>query len=186
MLLVSAARTPDEVKTALKQITDANGSVTLHVVGGPVSVPNARLAELVAAGGGSTKVKLDRLLSTGGRYDMAAAIAYRMKSVRGAEMPSVALIANGADSTKFFDALALSPIAAGKGAPILLVAADSIPAATQNALNTLKPSTKIVGGGPEHGIGEGARSTVRHPLVGTHALRHRHRHRQRGGGPRAG
>ena len=148
MLLVSAARTPDEVKAAMKQITDANGTVTLHVVGGPVSVPDARLAELVAAGGGPGKVKLDRLLSTGGRYDMAAAIASRMKAVRGAEMPSVALIANGADATKFFDALALSPIAAGKGAPILLVTADSVPTATQNALNSLKPATKIVGGGP--------------------------------------
>jgi putative cell wall-binding protein len=152
MLLVSASRTPDEVKTAISQITGANGKVTLHVVGGPISVPDARLAELVASGGGAAKVTASRILATGGRYDLAAAIALRMKSVASVNpaktMPPVALIANGADSNKFFDALALSPIAAGTGSPILLVTATSVPPATVSALNTLKPTTKIVGGGP--------------------------------------
>jgi putative cell wall-binding protein len=148
MMLVSAARTPDEVKAAVAGAAAANGTVTLRVVGGPVSVPDARLAELVAAGGGPAKVKIDRIRSTGSRYDLAAAIAARMKAVRGAEMPPVALIANGADPNTFFDALALSPIATGKGAPILLVTADTVPAATAASLNALKPTTIIVGGGP--------------------------------------
>jgi len=148
MLLVSAARTPDEVKAAVKEIVAKNGSVTLRVVGGTSSVPNARIAEIQNAAGGSTKVKVDRILSTGGRYDLAAAIAGRMKSVRGAEMPSVALIANGADPAKFFDALALSPIAAAKGAPILLVEANKVPPATASALANLKPALRVVGGGP--------------------------------------
>jgi putative cell wall-binding protein len=152
MLLVSAARTPDEVKAAVQQIVAKNGPITLHVVGGPVSVPAARLAELVAAGGGSGKVTIDRVLSTGGRYDMSAAIARRMKSVAaidpGKTMPPVALFANGADATKFFDALALSPISAGNGAPILLVTATSVPPATAAVVAELAPTTKIVGGGP--------------------------------------
>jgi putative cell wall-binding protein len=160
MLLVSAGRTPDEVKAAISQIVKANGSVTLHVVGGPISVPNTRLAELVAAGGGSAKVKLDRILSSGTRYDLAAAISGRMKAVRGGAMPSAALVANGADPDKFFDALALSPIAAGKGAPILLVTSDSIPAATANALNSLRPGTIIVGGGPNT-VSERVRAALR-------------------------
>jgi hypothetical protein len=71
-----------------------------------------------------------------------------MKSVRGAEMPSVALVANGADPAKFFDALALSPIAAAQGAPILLVEADKVPPATASALANLKPALRVVGGGP--------------------------------------
>jgi hypothetical protein len=122
------------------------------VVGGPISVPDARLAELQAAGGGSGKVVLDRLLATGGRYDLARAIALRMRTVAAADpgktMPKVVLFANGADATKFFDALALSPISAGTGAPILLVTATSVPSATSSALGTLAPTTKIVGGGP--------------------------------------
>jgi len=152
MLLVSAARTPDEAKAALSQIVAKNASVTLHIVGGPISVPDARVAELVAAGGGSAKVATDRILSTGGRYDLAAAIALRMKAVAAINpaktMPKTALFANGADATKFFDALALSPISAGTGAPILLVTATSVPPATTSAIAALAPTTKIVGGGP--------------------------------------
>jgi DNA-binding beta-propeller fold protein YncE len=152
MLLVSAARTPDEVKAAISQIVAANGPITLHIVGGVISVPNARVAELVAAGGGSGTVATDRILATGNRFDLARAIALRMRGVAAADpaktMPKVALFANGADVTKFFDALALSPISGARGAPILLVTATSIPPATAAALADLAPTTRIVGGGP--------------------------------------
>lgn len=152
MLLVSATRTPDEVKAAVKEIVAKNDKVTLRVVGGPLSVPDTCIAELVAAGGGSAKVTADRVLSTGGRYDLSRAIALRMRAVAAVDpaktMPSTALFANGADPTKSFDALALSPIASAKGAPILLVTATSVPQATAATINDLKPSTKIVGGGP--------------------------------------
>jgi len=152
LLLVSGARTPDEVRVAIKQIVSINGPVTLRVVGGPISVPDARIAEIQAYVGAANIAGVDRIVSTGGRYDLAAAIAMRMRSVaasdKGKMMPRVALFANGADSTKFFDALALSPIAAGTGAPILLVTADTVPSATAAAIKTLNPSTRIVGGGP--------------------------------------
>ncbi len=76
-----------------------------------------------------------------------------MKTVAAADpaldMPGVALFANGADSTKFFDALALSPISAAQGAPILLVEYDKVPAATASAITELgMPGTRVVGGGP--------------------------------------
>jgi len=142
MLLVSAARTPDEVKVAVKEIVQANGPVTLHVVGGPISVPDARLNE-IRAYVGAASVGVDRLLATGSRYDMAAAIARRMRYVADADpakfMPLAALFANGADSTKFFDALALSPISASTGAPILLVTATSIPPATKAYVTEFDP-----------------------------------------------
>jgi len=169
MLLVSAARTPDEVKVAIKQIVALDGPITLHVVGGPISVPDARLNDIKAYVGAGN-ITVDRILSTGGRYDLARAIALRMKSVAASNpaktMPGVLLFANGADSTKFFDALALSPISAGTGAPILLVTATSVPPATAAAVAELAPpssggdkdkdpapspspsTTKIVGGGP--------------------------------------
>jgi putative cell wall-binding protein len=152
LFLVSGARTPDEVKTAIKQVVDANGPVTLRVVGGPISVPDARLNEIRTYVGAANIAGIDRIVSTGGRYDLAGAIALRMRSVAALDpaktMPKVALFANGADPATFFDALALSPIASGTGAPILLVTADTVPSATSAVLGTLRPTTKIVGGGP--------------------------------------
>ncbi len=146
LLLVSARQTPGEVKTAMQQIVAENGPVTLHVVGGPVSVPDARVNEIKAAVGASN-VTVERILATGGRYDLAAAIAERMRQVTG-EKPDVVLIANGADPSKFFDALALSPIAANKHYPILLVSATKVPPATQSELAKLDPDRVIIGGGP--------------------------------------
>jgi hypothetical protein len=58
------------------------------------------------------------------------------------------LIANGADSTTFFDALALSPVAAHVGTPILLTGRDSVPGATRSYLAATSPTDIIVGGGP--------------------------------------
>jgi Tol biopolymer transport system component len=152
LLLVSASRTPDEVKDAIREIVLANGPVALRVVGGPISVPDARIAELVAAGGGGSNVMSNRIISTGSRYDLAAAIARRMEHVVEDDpykgMPRIALFANGADPAKFFDALALSPIASRIGAPILLVTATSVPPATAAVVEEIDPITSILGGGP--------------------------------------
>ena len=145
LFLVSSTGVSDEVKLAVKEITQANGTVDVHIVGGPVSVPDARFNELNAYTGG--KLKKDRILSTGSRYDLAVAVAYRIGEVTE-EPPEVILVANGADSTKFFDALALSPISARNGYPILLVSADDIPLATDDAIWDLWPDRIIVGGGP--------------------------------------
>ncbi len=151
LFLVSADRTPVAVKTAIKEIAAANGPVTVHIVGGPVSVPEARYNDIKSHVGGAN-VSKDRLVSTGGRYDLAQAIAARMNtqaSAQGKPAPSVALIANGADSTKFFDALALSTVAANEGAPILLVSENSVPWQTRATLGAMSPSAIYVGGGPK-------------------------------------
>ncbi len=153
MLLVPSASTPAEVKTAIAQIVAENGPINLRVVGGTSSVPNARINDIKAYVGASNIAVADRLLATGGRYDLARAIAKRMKQVADADpdkdMPDAVLFANGADSTKFFDALALSPISAHTGTPILLVSVDKVPPATTAAIADLgAPSTRIVGGGP--------------------------------------
>ncbi|MDP2183126.1 MAG: cell wall-binding repeat-containing protein [Actinomycetota bacterium] len=52
------------------------------------------------------------------------------------------------DPAKFFDALALSPIAAAQHYPILLVSKDAIPAATQSVIDQFDPETVVGGGGP--------------------------------------
>lgn len=135
-----------EVGDLLAQVAADNGGVVgVEVVGGPVSVPDARINELksyVTTKNGGT-VKSSRLLSTGGRYDMAAAIASRIRHVASLstsdtlDVPTTALVANGADVTKFFDALALSPISSANGYPILLVSVDAVPAQTSGALTAL-------------------------------------------------
>ncbi len=146
LFLVGSTRVDGSVTKALQEIVAANGPVSVHVVGGPVSVPDARFNDIrTAVGGQATK---ERVLATGGRYDLAAAIARAMRAKRPGEMPSVALVANGADPAKFFDALALSPISAHTGAPILLVSAEKIPPATAKILGELDPATVVVGGGP--------------------------------------
>jgi len=151
ILLTQTKSVPSEVLVAIKTAVDANPSgVTIHVVGGPVSVPEARLNQIRSyLGASANKVTFDRLLSTGTRFEMAAAIASRMQSLRGWAMPGVALVANGVDQDKFFDALSLSAVSASKGAPILLVGATSVPAATVSQLATMGVSganTYVAGG----------------------------------------
>jgi hypothetical protein len=93
---------------------------------------------------------VQRLLATGDRYDLAAAIARRMRiDPAGRPFPAdpVALIANGADPNKFFDALSLSAVARASGNPILLVKATSVPVATVTELIAMDPQGVVVAGG---------------------------------------
>jgi putative cell wall-binding protein len=151
ILLTQADRVPSSVMNAIKAIGAANGGVTVHVVGGPVSVPDARLSETAAEVPGAT---FDRIAPNNDRFVLAGSIARRMATERPDGwnrtdgFGQMALIANGADPDKFFDALALSPLTASTGYPILLVNQDSIPSATTSALNDLGIMGRLVGGGP--------------------------------------
>jgi len=146
LFLVSSTTVPLDVKKAIKEIASDNKDVTVHIVGGPVSVPDARYTEIKSYVGSAGNLEPDRLASSGGRYELAAAIANRMKSVNG--NPEWVLVANGADPAKFFDALALSTIAANKEFPILLVAQTSIPGSTYGTLDSLGNPNIVIGGGP--------------------------------------
>ena len=158
MVLTASAWVPAAVHELVAEVGKGNGTgiVRLLVVGGTASVPDARVAEIVsrAAASGVTVVP-DRLVASGGRYDLAAAIATRMKA-RAAlsgtdpiQPPSFALLANGADPGKFFDALSLAPISANTGAPVLLVSATTVPPATLAGIGVLgvKPDALYVAGG---------------------------------------
>jgi hypothetical protein len=132
------------------------------VVGGTFSVPNARLQEIDAAVPGP--LVFDRLLSGGDRFDMAAAISGRVTAEWASRngtgtAPTRVLIANGADPDTFFDALALSPVAASEGYPVLLVERDAVPSATNNAINAIAPAETIIGGGPVT-VTNGVRATL--------------------------
>lgn len=153
LFLVSSSGVSAEVKTAVKQIAAAAAAagedVEVHIVGGSTSVPDARFNDIKTYAGANL-IK-DRILSSGGRFDLSAAIARRIMEVNGAA-PEVVLIANGQDAPKFFDALALSPIAAANGYPLLLVQADNIPNATWNVLDDIADELGdtprvVIGGG---------------------------------------
>lgn len=148
LLLVSSSSVDGEVEKVIKEIAaSTNDPVNVYIVGGLMSVPDARFTEIQQAVGSSGTVVKKRLATGGTRYDMAATIARKMREIDGAA-PSTVLVANGADPAKFFDALALSPISARQAYPILLVSANAVPPATQSVINELDPSRVIVGGGP--------------------------------------
>jgi putative cell wall-binding protein len=158
LFLVGADGLSDEVKQAVREISESCDQIRVIVVGGPVSVSDSVFDEVDRAGSGTPPIR-DRILATGDRYDLAAAIALRMKQKSGNVDPTWALIANGADYDKFFDALALSTIAAGMQYPILLVSENDVPDATVAALDELGGPALIVGGGPAT-VSEGVRNAL--------------------------
>jgi putative cell wall-binding protein len=163
LFLVSSTGASAHVKAAMAEMADGTpfgySLIRVIIVGGPVSVPDSVFDDLkayVEANTGGTLAK-DRVIASGDRYDLAAAIARKMKAKAGGD-PGWALVANGADSEKFFDPLALSTVAASKDYPILLVSENGVPNATQSALTDLGNPDVVVGGGP---------ATVSNSVVGT-------------------
>jgi hypothetical protein len=71
-----------------------------------------------------------------------------VRAANGGVAPDTVLIANGSDTSTFFDALSLSAITSARGYPILLVDRDGVPVATRDVLEEFAPSRTIVGGGP--------------------------------------
>jgi hypothetical protein len=134
-----------ETLVRIQDIRGFSGRVRVHVVGGPLTIPPGIYDSLRVAAGGSAYIER---ISGANRYDLARNIALRMRDVRGDHLPGV-LLANGADSTKFFDALAVSPISANKGLPVLLLRKDSVPEETYQALVAMSDTTpRYLAGGP--------------------------------------
>ncbi len=147
LLLTSKNPSPSETIKAIKEIEAASGgNLTIHVVGGPAAVPEARITEMASIVGTDS---IERL-PYGDRYETARQIALRAHEValaRG-EDPSVAFVVNGSDATKFWDALSASAIAARRGAPILLTpTTGAVPAPTLMALKAIAPHDVYIVGG---------------------------------------
>ena len=161
LFLVNSEYVPSSVIKAMREIVAMNKYVIVHIVGGSASVPDARFEELDDAITYPADYTLfsSRVISTGDRYDLAAAIARDIKDKNGNTDPEWALVANGTDPDKFFDALALSPISASQEFPILLVAEDRIPTATKKVLDELGNPDIVVGGGPAT-VSESVRDTL--------------------------
>jgi len=192
LLLVSASTGTDAaVKALIQEIALNNGGLagskqrlTIHIVGGPVAVPDARFNEISAAlvkVGAQAPIK-DRVMSSGDRYALAEKISQIMKTRADAdpdddlELADFALIANGADPANFYDSLALSPIAASVGAPILLVKKTEVPKQTSRAISRLKvkvatstiePVKSLYVGGGTPAVSAGVFSTLKASTAST-------------------
>ncbi len=148
LLLTSAKSTPGATKAALAAIVSANTTVTVHVVGGTVSVPSARVRELRTIAGAAGTV--EQPWTSGTRFGLAAGIAARTRQVAADTarvIPSAAFVANGDEATRFFDALAASAVSRNTGIPVLLTKGKSVPAETLDALKSAgNPETIVIGG----------------------------------------
>lgn len=147
MLLAQPTGLSGPTWKALKDIKAAAGAgtVRVHVVGGPASVGSAALAQAEAIVGTGN---VERIYGPD-RYGTARAVALasHFVAVSNSEDPGFAIVANGADPSKFFDALSAAAISAKTGAPILLTRTASVPNPTASALSGLgSPDVYVVGG----------------------------------------
>ena len=150
LLLTARGSTPAATRAALAAIVSANTTVTVTVtvVGGPGSVPAARVAELKRIVG--AKGRVEQPFRAGDRYAVARDIATRVGAVArdtSRTVPAAVFIANGADRDKFWDVLAVSAVSRHTGIPILLTAATTLPAATRSSLAAMPAARRIVIGG---------------------------------------
>jgi len=147
LLLTSKSSGPSETIKAIKEIEAASGgTLTIHVVGGPSAIPEARITEMASIVGTDS---IERL-PYGDRYETARQVALCAHDValdRGKD-PGIAFLVNGSDSAKFWDALSASAIAARMGAPILLTpTTGAVPGPTLMALEEIAPHDVYVVGG---------------------------------------
>lgn len=152
LLLVSAGSLPSETRNALNAMP---AGVDVHVVGGTVSVPSAVYNSI---DGLANVGDVDRIAGAS-RYDVAANIAQRMKTVLGPAMPTTGIVVNGLDAATFFDAIAASPIATKQKFPILLVSSTSAPTITRNTITSLGLSNLYIVGGTSS-VNESVRTTL--------------------------
>ncbi len=78
------------------------------------------------------------------RYDTAALVAARIKSLSGGATPEAAIVTSGAN---YPDALSIAPLAASEGWPILLTTPNAVPTSTSRAVRDLGvPGVLVIGG----------------------------------------
>jgi len=143
VVLTQAARLPAATRSYLTQVAAARKAagktLSVHIVGGPASVPDARWNEIRAIPGVSATK--DRL-SGADRYAVTVTIANRIVSRKGIGAVNGVLIINAENPSAFYDALAASPIAFSRTMPMLGVKAGSVPACVGNALASGPLATK--------------------------------------------
>ena len=130
LLLTSSGALDAVTADELRRVLPAGA--TVHLLGGR-SALNDAVSDAVA------DLDLEPVRHGGGdRYETAAEVARQLPS------PTAVVVANG---LRFPDALAASSPAARDGMPVLLTAADHLPAATETVLADLHVATATIVGG---------------------------------------
>lgn len=136
LLLTRAASTPDETMEEILRLMPYE----VIIVGGPASVSLGQEITLRSMG-----IPIVRRLWGQDRYGTAAQVAQEMVNrdmVGGGSLE--VFVANG---QKFADALAVGPVAAVAGRPILFVKADAVPEATKTFFSdNMVEGATVVGG----------------------------------------
>lgn len=148
LLLTSRTNTPGATRAALAAIVSANTTVTVHVVGGPASVPAARIRELKRIVGSKGKVEQPWL--KGDRYTTSRGIAARVRQVAAdtsRTIPAAVFVANGERRSAFWDVLAVSAVSRNTGIPVLLSGGAYVPTTTHSALASMPGTRRIIIGG---------------------------------------
>jgi len=141
VLLVTADGIPAPIASELTRLKPGR----IVVLGGENSVGASVAAALGAFTGAGAGAGAVSRVAGADRYETSAAI-----SASGfAPGRPVVYVANGSN---FPDALSGAPVAGSQGAPVLLVAADGIPASIASELTRLKPGRIVVLGG-ENSVG---------------------------------
>ncbi len=148
LLLTGKKALPAATKSALTAIASANSSVTVHVVGSSASISVAGLAQIQSAAPTAT-VEQPWWAATS-RYQIAASVAQRVREVAaqtGSDVPSVALVANGSDPKRLWDAASAAAVSRQTGIPLLLSGVKTAPASTVSAVAAAGyPRVIVVGG----------------------------------------
>lgn len=135
VLLVKPNALQYDVVNELKRLYSGEETATIYVTGGQAAVPSAIVDQyrsaLIAAGTSSVQIKR---LEGSDRYGTALAIAREVGAVEQGAFARTAFIVSG---TNYPDALAISPLAAAEGVPILPVKGTVVPPAIQTALDEL-------------------------------------------------
>lgn len=145
VLLAQVTRIPSATRTVIREIAAARAAegktLSIHLIGGTASLPDARWSDLRAIPGVSA-VK-DRIAGSD-RYAVSANIASRIVQLKGADAIQGVIIVAGDASAAFFDALAASPAAYRNTMPMLSVRKTTVPSSVQRVL------TGVLAGKPRY------------------------------------
>ena len=146
------ATLPEETLDTLSDLRSSCGDFDILVFGGETAVPAPSFRALEALGDTTVRIVGQD------RFDTARKVALAVNGVKGptavpvfedpetpTNYPNAVFLAEGFTGA---DALSVGPYLANTNVPILLTETGKLPAATGNALATLRPQNIIVLGGP--------------------------------------
>lgn len=144
VLLIGAKTVHPTVAAELRRLYSGRTSATFYVVGGQGAIPDAIVNEYAAllSPEGIAEVQVKRL-GGANRYDTARSIALEVGNTATGTFADTAIIVSGAN---YPDALAMGPVAAKMGVPILPVS-GSVPPEIGDALSQLGIKHCIIVGG---------------------------------------